>query len=221
MRNQNQLIAIVGGSGSGKTWLAEQLQRALGASAVRLSLDDFYRDRSSLPLPARQEINFDHPHAIDWQQFEQVLHDCRHGRPTCVPRYDFATHVRKLSGKEVLPAPFVLVEGLWLLWRPRIAKWFDLKIFLDCPAHLRLERRLMRDLSERGRSADAIYSQFWKTVVPMHDQFVAPQAGLADIILQSPPGETALRKLNEKIAMLPLAHTLETKQPVHEPIYST
>lgn len=190
----------MGGSGAGKTRLADRLQNALGTGAARLSLDDFYRDRSCLPQAARDEINFDHPDAIDWPLFEEVLRDCRAGRAVRTPRYDFATHTRRPVDGDFIPAPLVLVEGLWLLWQPQIHELFDLKIFLDCPVQLRLERRLARDVAERGRSPDSVREQFWKTVAPMHEQFVSPQAKWADLVLQTPLDETEFHQVRDKLS---------------------
>jgi uridine kinase len=181
-----KIIAITGGSGSGKTWLAASLQHACGSHAVRLSQDDFYKDLGHLPVPNRAKTNFDDPRAIDWESFEAVLRDCREGRATRVPHYDFTTHTRLPEAKPFLPAPLILVEGLWLLWRPEVRNLFDLKIFIDCPADLRLERRLSRDVAERGRTPESIREQFSMTVAPMHEQFVAPQAAWAHVILKQP-----------------------------------
>ncbi|HKW30110.1 MAG TPA: uridine kinase [Verrucomicrobiae bacterium] len=199
MHHRIKFIAITGGSGAGKTWLAGRLQRALGAAACRLSLDNFYLDRSSLPPAERERINFDHPDSIDWLRFEEVLADCRSGRPTRMPCYHFATHTRRPFCENFTPAPLVLVDGLWLLWQPRIHELFDLKIYLDCPAPLRLERRLARDAAERGRSDDSVRAQFWNHVAPMHDQFVAPQAEWANLIFQAPLGDNSLRQLIEML----------------------
>src|SRR5437016_12297226 len=93
-RTANPLVAVVGGSGAGKTWLADHLQTAVGNGAGRLSLDDFYRDRSHLSPSQRQKINYDHPRAIDWPLFEKLLKACRAGRSIPVPCYDFTTHPR-------------------------------------------------------------------------------------------------------------------------------
>jgi len=196
---QSKIVAIVGGSGAGKTWLAGRLQRAFGSQAARLSLDDFYHDLGHLLPSARERTNFDHPQTIDWPAFEAVLRHCRAGRNTRVPQYDFTTHTRLPAEKPLVPTPLILVEGLWLLWLPQLAGLFDLKIFLDCPAQLRLERRLERDLAERGRTPGSIREQFSKTVAPMHEQFVVPQARWADIILQQPPEEMALAGLIQTI----------------------
>jgi len=198
MKNPTKLIAITGGSGAGKTWLANYLQGTLGAAnAACLSLDSFYLDRSAVPPSARAEINYDHPDSIDWPGFERVLGECRCGQPVLVPAYDFASHTRLPFYGTFIPAGLVLVEGLWLLQQPQISELFDVKIYLDCPSHLRLERRLARDVAERNRSPESVRTQFWKTVAPMHDQFVAPQAKWADLILQEPLYETEISGLVE------------------------
>lgn len=195
MRIQPKLIAIVGGSGSGKTWLADRLQRTFGTLASRLSLDDFYLDRSSLPPSRRARINFDHPRAIDWPLAESVLSHCRAGQPVPMPRYSFATHTRITRSEVLSPMPLIICDGLWLFRRPALRAAFDLKIFLDCPAQLRLERRLSRDVAERQRGVESIREQFWKTVAPMHDRFVAPQARWADLVLPQPCDESAIDSL--------------------------
>jgi uridine kinase len=176
------LVAIVGGSGSGKSWLAEKLQTALGSNAGRLSLDDFYRDRSHLSPAQRARINFDNPAAIDWTEFERVLNCVLHWRKTQVPRYDFTTHCRLPRSCFVKPKLIMLVDGLWLL-RSRTRKLFSFSIFLDSPMRLRLRRRLARDLTVRGRSRRSIQEQFRRTVEPMHRKYVAPQLRRADAVL--------------------------------------
>jgi uridine kinase len=199
LKHQNIVVAITGGSGSGKTFLADRLQTTFAALATRLSLDDFYLDRSNLPLSRRARVNFDHPRAIDWALAEKVLRDCRRAAPIQVPRYDFRTHVRLGEGKSWMPTPLILWDGLWLLSRPAMRSRFDLTIFLDCPTQLRLDRRLARDISERGRTSGSVREQFWRTVLPMHVRHVAPQAAWADIILQQPTGETERAELVEII----------------------
>lgn len=180
---QPLLVAIVGGSGSGKSWLADRLQAALGSKAGRLSLDDFYRDRSHLSAVQRARLNFDKPSAIDWPAFQLVLNSCLHCHEAQVPRYDFRTHCRLPRSRLLKPKPIMLVEGLWLLRSARIRKFFGFCIFLDAPMQLRLRRRLARDMTDRGRSRKSVQDQFRKTVEPMHRKFVDPQARLADIVL--------------------------------------
>jgi uridine kinase len=191
----SRLIAIAGGSGAGKTWLADRLHQACGNESGRLSLDDFYRDRSHLSPARRSAINFDHPRAIDWPLVMQVLRACRAGQITRLPRYSFATHTRLQQREEWIPSSIVLMDGLWLFSRRAVRELFDLRIFLACATQLRLERRLARDVAERARLPEAVREQFWKTVAPMHDRFVAPQARWADIILNEPPSELEVRKL--------------------------
>src|ERR1051325_5172878 len=158
-----KLIAIVGGSGAGKTWLAEWLEREFAPDAVRLTLDDFYRDFSHVSSSQRPRINFDDPAAIDWLLVESVLRECRIGRAASVPNYDFVTHTRLHNKKALSPKSSVFVDGLWLLWRPSVRSLFDLRIFIEAPEELRWRRRLARDVMERGRTPDSVREQFHHT----------------------------------------------------------
>jgi uridine kinase len=193
------LVAIVGGSGAGKTWLAERLRVALGRQAARLSLDDFYRDRSHLPPARRARVNFDDPRAIDWAAVERVLRDLRVGRPASVPAYDFATHCRLPRARTLPTKPVVLMDGLWLLQRRQVRRLFALAIFIKCPARLRLGRRLARDVRERGRTRASVLRQFRETVEPMHRRFVAPQARWADVVLDGDFGVGGVRRLAARL----------------------
>ncbi len=180
------LVGITGGSGAGKTWLADRLQRAFGAEACRLSLDDFYTDLTHVPRSQRASVNFDDPCSVDWALFESVLRGCRRGARLLLPRYDFSTHTRQPHRERWKPTPLVLVDGLWLFRHPRVRILFQLGIYLDCPEHVRWCRRLSRDVTERGRTPESVREQFWRTVAPMHNRVVAPQAEEADLILHEP-----------------------------------
>ncbi len=192
------LVAIVGGSGAGKSQLAGQLADLLGAEAARLSLDDFYRDQSHLPAGRRAKLNFDHPRAVDWPSVERVLGDWLAGLPALVPRYDFATHCRR-GFRMVQPKPIVLVDGLWLLLRPSLRRLFRLRIFLNCPARIRLARRLARDVEARGRTRASVLEQFRDAVQPMHRRFVAPQARWADVVLKGNWDDREVERLVRRI----------------------
>jgi uridine kinase len=198
----SRLVAVVGGSGAGKSWLSDHLQNAMGNSVGRLSLDQFYRDRSDLTPAQREKVNFDHPRAIDWPLVAKTLKTCRMGRAFCVPRYDFVTHSRLPGRESCKPKPLVIVEGLWLLLRPRVRSLFALRIFIDCPLRVRLARRLARDAVERGRSRESVRKQFWETVAPMHERYVAPQVRWAHVILESPPDPGRVRQLIDSLKAL-------------------
>jgi uridine kinase len=177
------LIGVVGGSGAGKSWLADRLQAAIGERAARLSLDDFYLDRSHLSPARRAKLNFDHPRAVDWAGFERVLRRLKNGKPAKVPCYDFSTHCARRERTMVNASPLTIVDGLWLFRRSQIRNLFDLKIFVECSARTRLRRRMKRDTAARGRSRASVSSQFWKTVQPMHVKYVEGQATRADVLI--------------------------------------
>jgi len=194
-------IAIVGGSGAGKSWLARRLQAALGGESRvgLLSLDDFYRDLSGLEPAERERVNFDHPDAIDWDRVRQFVEAIRAGRSVKVPRYDFATHTRLPGEVSWVPQPILIWEGLWLLQPGWLRDLFSHSIFLDCPAEERLARRCARDLQERGRTRDAVERQFQEHVAPMHERFVDSQRQWATRCLTSPLTEEALANLVRQV----------------------
>jgi uridine kinase len=189
------LVAIVGGSGAGKSWLARRLQSILGPKAARISLDDFYRDRPELTLARRALINFDHPRAIDWPLVERVLRDCLAWRRARVPQYDFKTHARLPQSRILRPKPVILVEGLWLLRNPKLRRLFNASIYIDCPAKVRLSRRLGRDSLSRGRTEESVRRCFGKVVEPMNARFVTPQSRRAGILLKSPITSADVRRV--------------------------
>jgi len=180
------LVALVGGSGSGKTWLAGRLAARLPVASLRVSQDDFYRDWHHLSLARRARVNFDHPRAIDWPVVQKVLRALADGRSVSIPSYDFATHARRPDWHLVAPCQVILVEGLWLLRRPAVRRLFHLSIYLDCPVALRRTRRLARDTAGRGRTRASVLRQFREQVTPMHRRWVQPQRHLASWVLRSP-----------------------------------
>jgi uridine kinase len=189
------LVAIVGGSGAGKSWLAARVKAALGRKSTLISLDDFYRDRSHLSPDQRARLNYDHPSAIDWKEVERVVNRLLEGRSAWVPCYDFKTHSRETRSRLVNPKEVVLVDGLWLLWRRSLRRLFGFSVFLDCPASLRLRRRLTRDVSSRGRTRISVVRQFRHTVQPMYARFVAPQARWADVVVPQDRHNHMLKEL--------------------------
>ncbi len=181
-----RLIAVVGGSGSGKTWLAAELAGWLGSEAAHLCLDHFYRDLGHLPEPERARVNFDDPAAIDWDGLREVLESLERGEVARVPVYDFTEHVRKDETVGLESRPFVVLEGLWLLHPQWLRKKFSLSVFVDCPEEVRLLRRVERDVVSRGRTEESVRRQFAEQVQPMHARFVEPQRELAMLCVTSP-----------------------------------
>lgn len=181
-----RFIAVVGGSGSGKSWLAARMQAQLGRDSGLLSLDDFYRDLGHLPETARDGVNFDDPAAIDWDAVRGVMDGLAGGTPVRIPGYDFATHTRQAATRAMPPVRFVLMEGLWLLHHAWLRERFDLSVFVECAEDERMRRRIERDVLARGRTAESVRRQFADHVQPMHLRFVEPQSVLATHRVSSP-----------------------------------
>ena len=180
-----QLIAVVGGSGSGKTWLADRLVAGLDGMAGRLALDDFYRDLSHMEVEAREKTNFDQPGAIDWPLFHRVLSRLKKGESVEIPVYDFGTHTRSGVVRRWIPRPLVVLDGLWLLRRRELRELWAFSVFVECEEETRLARRLERDQHERNRSLESIRHQFAHQVSPMHRRYISGQAVRADLIVHT------------------------------------
>ena len=194
-----RLVAIVGGSGSGKSWLVKELQRVFGAAVVPLCVDSFYRDLAPLPLAERAGVNFDEPAAIDWTLLGEVLTRLRQGLPSEIPVYDYATHTRKAARAWLTPAKVVLLDGLWLPPNPQTRALLDLSVFVDCPEQKRLARRVQRDRQERGRTLESVERQWTETVQLMHQRHVEPQRHQTDVVIASPPDPATLEDLIQRV----------------------
>lgn len=179
-----RLYGICGGSGAGKTTLAVEVIRRLGRDRVSaLAFDSYYRDLSHMPVPERSQVNYDHPDSLDNELFAEHLTDLREGRSIAVPEYDFATHTRTGRTIPVEAREVVVVEGILLFSFPGIHELLDHAVFIDVPEPIRLERRIKRDVAERGRVPDDVRRQFAQFVAPMHDEFVQPHAAVADRVV--------------------------------------
>lgn len=178
------LIGVAGGSSSGKTTVAERLAELAGAKHLALiKLDSYYVALSDHPIEVRKEFNYDHPDAFDWPLLNDHLAALAAGAAVPVPIYDYVEYRRSEDVRVVSPAEIVVVEGILVLWEPSLRERFDLKVFLDTDADLRLIRRLQRDVAERGRSADSVIDQYLATVRPAHEQFIEPSKRYADVII--------------------------------------
>jgi len=170
-----RLFGICGGSGAGKTTLAIQLIQRLGDERVSvLSFDAYYRDLSHITMEERKQVNYDHPDSLDNELFAAHLTELRAGRSVDVPEYDFSTHTRTGGATRVEARDVVIVEGILLFSFPGIHDLLDHAVFIDVPERIRLERRIRRDVAERGRDADDVRRQFAEFVAPMHDEHVQP-----------------------------------------------
>jgi uridine kinase len=178
------LIGIAGGSGSGKSTVARNVASALGATSVAfIDMDGYYHSAAHLSMDERRKINFDHPNAIDWELLLSHVSTLAAGRPIEKPEYDFTTHTRSARTTHVPAADVVVVDGILVLTDPRMRALFDVKVFVEVDADIRLIRRLRRDIIERGRPLEEILDQYLTTVQPMHLEFVEPSKRYADVIV--------------------------------------
>lgn len=178
------IIGITGGTGSGKSTVAEALQRELGSSNVALiSQDSYYADLADLPFEERAKRNYDHPDAFENSLLIKHLDQIRKGKTIEVPVYDFSQHARTSKKIPVTPHPVIVVEGILILAEPALRNTFDIKVYVDTDADTRVIRRITRDIKERGRSLDSVCDQYLTTVKPMHEAFIEPSKRYADIII--------------------------------------
>lgn len=178
------VVGIAGATGSGKTTVARKLAESLPKRSVALlQHDSYYIDRSDLTYEERSELNFDHPESLETSLLAEHLRDLRAGRGVEVPLYDFSTHRRREETESIAPATVIIVEGILVLTEPNLRELFDIKVFVDTDADIRVFRRIRRDIEQRGRSFESIRKQYYTTVRPMQLQFVEPSKRWADIIV--------------------------------------
>ena len=182
--DQPLVIGLAGGSGSGKTTIAESVLNIVGAEhVVLIPHDAYYRDLSALSLEERSMINFDHPDSLETELLAAHIKRLRAGESVQRPVYDFSTHTRSKETVTIDAESVILVEGILVLAEPELRDLMDLRVYVDTDSDLRLLRRLRRDLVERGRTVDSVIEQYETTVRPMHIQFVEPSKRFADIIV--------------------------------------
>ena len=177
------IIGFCGGTGSGKTTLAERVIKAIGVDGVLLSMDFYYTDNKDMPFEERVKINYDHPNAFDTDLLISHLKDLKEGKSIVHPTYDYANHVRSDKWVSLDSAKVIIVEGILLFENKDLVDMMDIKIFVDTDADTRILRRAMRDIKERARSIESITSQYLTTVKPMHEQYVEPSKKNANIIV--------------------------------------
>ncbi len=178
------IFGVAGGTGSGKTTVATEILERVGAEHVAyIPHDAYYRDLSHLPESLRRQVNFDHPDSLETSLLVEHLRQLKAGHPVEIPVYDFTTHTRTSKRERVGPAPIILVEGILVFVDRELRELFDIKLYVDTDADIRLIRRLQRDVQERGRTFESVIAQYQKTVRPMHLEFVEPSKRYADVII--------------------------------------
>ncbi len=198
------LLGIAGGTGSGKTSIADALIKELGREeVVALEQDAYYHDLSHLTAAERARVNFDHPDSVDFQRMFDDLKALLAGKSVDVPIYDYTAHTRKSSSRHISGHRVVILEGILVLSDLAVRELMDIKIYVDTAADVRFIRRMMRDVKTRDRSFESVVDQYYKTVRPMHAQFVEPTKRFADIIIpEGGQNRVAIDILTTKILAL-------------------
>jgi uridine kinase len=178
------IIGIAGGTGSGKTTVANAILERVGVVHIAvIPHDAYYKDLTALAPTLRAQVNFDHPDSLETSLLIEQLRELRNGQSINLPVYDFKTHNRTPQTIRIDPKPVVMVEGILILMEPVLRELLDIKIFVDTDADIRFIRRLQRDIAERGRTSESVIRQYLETVRPMHMEFVEPSKRYADVII--------------------------------------
>ena len=203
MMKNTIVIGIAGGTGSGKTTLINEIRKEFHDEIAILSHDFYYKEHSDLPFEEREKLNYDHPNAFETDLMIEHIRQMKEGKAIERPVYDFVIHNRKAETVRVEPSKVIIVEGILIFENKELLDLFDIKVFIDTDADVRIIRRILRDVRERGRSLDSVITQYLTTVKLMHEEFVEPSKKNADIII--PEGgynSVALEMLNDRIKNL-------------------
>ena len=195
------VIGVAGGTGSGKSTVADRVISRIGHRQVAvIALDSYYLDQAHLTLETRAAVDYDHPEAFDWELLRTHVQALIDGYAVDVPVYDFSTFTRTERVETVASAPIVIVEGILVLWDAGLRALMDLKVFVDADADVRFIRRLTRDVAERGRTTESVINQYLGTVRPAHLNFVEPSKRYADVIIpHGGKNEPALQMLAARV----------------------
>lgn len=177
------VIGIAGGTGSGKTTITQEIVKSLGSHVAVISHDSYYKAHHDMSYDERVKLNYDHPNSYDTEMFVEDLKALREGKPIECPIYDYTIHDRSENTLTIQPARVIIVEGIMIFHPEELRELMDIKVFVDADADIRILRRIIRDVKERGRSLDSVVNQYITTVKPMHEAFVEPSKRYADIII--------------------------------------
>lgn len=179
-------IGVYGGTGSGKTTIVSKIVSEFPTNEIQvISQDSYYKDTSHLTFDERCALNFDHPDAIDFPLLYQHVNSLKNGENIEQPVYSFETHNRTKETVTVVSKKILIIEGILILNYPKLRSLFDLKIYIDADSDMRMERRVSRDISERGRTPEEVLNRYLNTLKPMHKQFIEPMKVHADITLEN------------------------------------
>ena len=176
-------IGIAGGTASGKSTVAAIIREQFGEDVALIRHDDYYKELHDMPLEERKKVNYDHPDAFDNDLIAEHIRLLTRGIAVDSPVYDYTIHDRSEEVRHVEPARVLVLDGILVLAEPRLRQLMDIKIFVDTDADIRILRRILRDVKERGRTLDSVIDQYIRTVKPMHDAYVEPSKRYADLII--------------------------------------
>ncbi len=177
------VIGIAGGTGSGKTTITKKLMQRFGGDVSVIYHDNYYKAHHNMSYEERAKLNYDHPDSFDTDLLIQAVKDLKAGHSVICPVYDYTIHDRSDKVIEVKPARVIIVEGILIFQSRELCRQMDIKIYVDTDADVRILRRIVRDVRDRGRSLESVVNQYLNTVKPMHEQFVEPSKRNADIII--------------------------------------
>ena len=194
------VIGIAGGTGSGKTTITRKLIQAFGEEVSVVHHDNYYKAHHGMPLEERARLNYDHPNAFDTDLMLQHIRQLKKGQSISCPVYDYTIHDRTDQTVQIHPTRVIIVEGILIYESLELCKEMDIKIYVDTDADVRILRRIVRDVRDRGRSLDGVIDQYLNTVKPMHEQFVEPSKRRADVIIpQGGHNVVALEMVIERV----------------------
>ena len=198
--DQVLVIGIAGGTGSGKTTITRKLCENFGPDVSVINHDNYYKAHHNMPYEERAKLNYDHPNAFDTDMLIEHLKQLRQGHSVVCPVYDYTVHDRSKDTIIIKPARVIIVEGILIFENRELCDQMDIKIYVDADADVRILRRIVRDVRDRGRSLDSVINQYLTTVKPMHEQFVEPSKRNADIIVpQGGHNRVALEMVMERV----------------------
>lgn len=177
------VIGIAGGTGSGKTTIARKLIERFGDDVSVINHDNYYKEHHLMSFEDRCKLNYDHPDAFDTDMLIDALRELKAGHSVTCPIYDFSIHDRLAETTTVYPSKVIIVEGILIFQNEELCRQMDIKIFVDTDADVRILRRIIRDVRDRGRSLESVINQYLTTVKPMHEMYVEPSKRNADIII--------------------------------------